>query len=134
MLAVASVLEADPRVPLLVATPFCSGMSRTSGPCGAVTGGVIGIGIGLGRDTTVTSVEPSYDATRRFVEAFASRFGSRECTQLTGCDLSTPEGRAAYPHSDARQRCSEYVRWASECASALALGLDGPDAEVEEEA
>lgn len=132
MLAVASALDTDPRVPLQVATPFCSGMARTSGVCGAVTGGLIGIGLGLGRDESQTSIEPSYAAARAFIDAFTARFGSSECTALTGCDLSTPEGRAAYPKSEARPRCTVYVRWAARNASALALGMDLGDSTGEE--
>jgi C_GCAxxG_C_C family probable redox protein len=126
VLAVASVLEIDPAIPLRVATPFCSGLSRTSGLCGAISGGVIGIGLALGRDEAEASVDPSYQATRLLIEGFTERFGATGCTELTGCDLSTEEGRDAFPRSGARQRCTEYVMWASDRAGRLALGDDAP--------
>lgn len=116
MLAVASEMDVDSDVLLRIATPFCSGMARTSGMCGAVTGGVMAIGLSLGREDPEASTGPSYEATQRFLEEFVERFGSSNCTELTGCDLSTPEGRAAYPDSSSRALCSEFVRWAAEAA------------------
>lgn len=121
MLAVASAMEADAPLMMRVATPFCGGMSRTSGLCGAVAGGVICIGLSLGRSAPDEPIEPSYTAGATFVRRFEAEFGSRDCTALTGHDLSTPEGLTAYRSGGARARCAEYVRRAAEISLELAM-------------
>lgn len=121
MLAVAGALDVDSDLLLGLATPFCGGMSRTSGLCGAVAGGVMGIGIALGRSGPDDPVAPSYEATQHFVTQFEAEFGSRDCTDLTGCDLSTPEGQATFREGNLRERCSVFVRRAAEITARLAL-------------
>ncbi len=79
-----------------MATGFCSGLSRTSGFCGAVTGGIMAIGLVRGRTSSSDSVEPCYSAVQEFLRAFEQEHGSLDCTPLLGCDLSTPEGQTAY--------------------------------------
>lgn len=124
MLAVASALDVDSGPLLKIATPFCGGMSRTSGLCGAVGGGVIVVGSVFGRDEHEDSVEPSYAATGTLIRQFESEFGSRDCTDLTGYDLSTPEGLAAFRSSDRKQRCSAFVRRAAELSASLVREQD----------
>ena len=57
-----------------VATAFCSGMSRTCGTCGALTGAVMGISAVLGRNSADESVEETYKATGLMVEKFENKF------------------------------------------------------------
>ncbi len=79
-----------------MATGFCSGLSRTSGYCGAVTGGIMAIGLIRGRTSSSDPVDPCYSAVQTFLHDFEAAHGSLDCTPLLGCDLSTPEGQAAY--------------------------------------
>src|ERR1035437_7041682 len=53
-----------------VATAFCSGMARTCGPCGALTGAMMGLSLGLGRSDITGTVQPSYTATQRLIQEF----------------------------------------------------------------
>ena len=79
-----------------MATGFCSGLSRTSGPCGAVIGAVMAIGLIQGRQTQKDSVDPCYKTVQDFMTAFKAEHGGQDCTELLGCDLSTPQGQEAY--------------------------------------
>jgi len=89
-------------------------MSKTSGVCGAVAGGVIAIGLALGRDVAGQSAEQAAEVTRTFVGEFERQFGSRNCTELLGCDLSTAEGRATFDKEHLRDRCAGFTRNAAE--------------------
>ena len=57
---------------------FCSGMARTCGTCGALTGAVMGVSLGLGRESTNDSVAKSYEATQSLVTQFESEFGAKK--------------------------------------------------------
>ena len=102
------------------ATAFCGGMSRTCGPCGALTGGVMAIGLALGRSEPREDVQPAYGAAQRLIAEFEAQFGSRDCRELLGgCDLGTPEGRAMFKLRGLRSRCVEYTGRAAEIAARL---------------
>ena len=75
-----------------IATGFCGGISRTGGLCGAVSGGVMALGLAFGRQTPQDSREPAFTAVQAFLTGFEARFGSLTCPGLTGCHLGTPEG------------------------------------------
>jgi len=98
-------------------------MSKTSGVCGAVAGGVIAIGLALGRDAAGQSAEPAGEMTRALVGEFERQFGSRDCTALLGCDLSTAEGRATFDEQHLRDRCVGYTRRAAELVARGVLQL-----------
>lgn len=102
------------------ATGFCGGMSRTCGPCGALTGGVMAIGLVLGRNRGADAAQPAYAATQRLIAEFEAQFGSRDCRELLdGCDLGTAEGQATFQARGLRSRCVEYTRRAAEIAATL---------------
>ena len=79
-----------------IATGFCGGMARTAGPCGALTGGIMAIGILYGRKSTDDSHYKAFALTERLVHDFEKQFGSRNCSDLLGCDISTKEGEAVF--------------------------------------
>jgi C_GCAxxG_C_C family probable redox protein len=99
------------------ATAFCSGMSRTCGTCGALTGAIMGVSLSFGRSTVDDSVEHSYIATQQVIRAFEKEFGSRDCkVLLDGCDLSTPEGQAVFKEQNLSERCMQITCKAAEIA------------------
>ena len=53
-----------------IATGFCSGISRTGGMCGAVSGGIMGIGLVAGRNSPAESFEPAYAFVQQLINAF----------------------------------------------------------------
>ncbi len=100
-----------------MATAFCSGMARTRGSCGAVTGAMLGLGLALGRDAPEASVQRCYEATQNFLQVFEQRFGSSNCqVLLDGCDLATPEGQVMFKEQGLRARCREFTGAAAELA------------------
>ena len=108
------------------ATALCSGMARTRGPCGALTGAVLGVGLVLGRSSSAESVEPCYLATQRLIQMFEKEFGSRDCyTLLDGCDLNTPTGQAEFKGKKLGLRCLQYTGGAAEMAARVISASDG---------
>lgn len=102
-----------------IATAFCSGMARTRGTCGALTGATMGVSLALGRTQAKESVNPSYEATQRLVRQFEQEFGARKCHLLLGCDIGTPEGQAEFRAKGLGERCARYTGRAAEIAAQL---------------
>ena len=101
-----------------MATGFCSGMSRTCGTCGALTGGIMGVGMVLGRASSKESAQPAYEATQQLIREFEKEFGSRDCMALLdGCDLGTPEGQATFIRTGLAARCVRFTGAAAEMAA-----------------
>jgi C_GCAxxG_C_C family probable redox protein len=89
----------DPNIPK-IATGFCGGISRTSGMCGALAGGIMALGLLCGRSTPTDPKEQCYTLTYHLVNLFREKFGSTQCTKLLDCDISTAEGARKYVESD----------------------------------
>jgi len=109
-----------------VATAFCSGMARTCGTCGALTGAIMGVSLVLGRSSAKDSVQPSYTATQQLIREFEKEFGSRDCrTLLDGCDLDTPEGQAIFKNRELGRRCLQFTGKAAEIAARVIVENTG---------
>ena len=124
--------EAGQPVSPRLATGFCSGLSRTGGPCGALMGAVLAVNLLTGRDDPAADREKdilhaNYALVDELVERFQERFGATACTELTGCDLSTPEGSLRYREENKYDRCRELIAGAIE--DALIVLAERPDAE-----
>ncbi|MFH1908702.1 MAG: C-GCAxxG-C-C family protein [Chloroflexota bacterium] len=76
---------------LKIAAPFGGGMARTGGTCGALTGGLMVIGLKAGY-TTPDGKDETYALARDFLRRFEQRHGALLCRELIGCDLSSPAG------------------------------------------
>lgn len=118
VLAIAEAQAIESDILPKIATAFCSGMSRTSGTCGAVIGAVMGVSLLFGRSTAEESNEASYCLTQEFLDAFEKEFGSINCRELLdGCELNTPEGQAMFNDQEFKKlRCSRFVGKAAEIA------------------
>ncbi len=79
-----------------IASGFCGGMSRTAGLCGALVGGIMAFGVLFGRNSSADSPKKIYALSERLVRDFEKQFGSRNCSDLLGCDISTREGEAVF--------------------------------------
>jgi len=79
-----------------IASGFCGGMSRTDGLCGALVGGIMALGILHGRKSSKDSPQKIYGLTERLVQDFENSLGSRKCSSILGCDISTREGEAEF--------------------------------------
>jgi C_GCAxxG_C_C family probable redox protein len=109
-----------------MATGFCSGMGRTGGTCGALTGATMALGLTLGRRESSDSVEPAFAAVQALVSRFAEEFGATGCKELLGCDGATPEGRLYFKDHQLWRRCRVFTARAADlCNEIAAAGVEG---------
>jgi len=102
-----------------IATGFCSGVSRTCGMCGAVSGAIMAINLFTGRNSPNESVMESYNAVRKLLRMFENRFGSTNCKELVGCDLGTEEGQNFFKSNNLALQCRRYTEEATGIALLL---------------
>lgn len=83
----------DPDTAKKIACGFGGGISKTGNICGAVSGAILAIGLKYGKtkqgDDAAT--EKTQELTRQFIREFTARYGSINCTELLGYNLSYPE-------------------------------------------
>jgi C_GCAxxG_C_C family probable redox protein len=89
------------------ATPFGGGIGRSEDLCGAISGGVIAIGVCGGRALSSEDRLVSYDIGGRFYKLFVDKFRSASCKVLNRSDFKSPEHRI---------RCGQYVSGATVAA------------------
>jgi len=94
--AVAMENRVDADILPAIATGFCGGISRQALMCGAVTGGIMGLGLVLGRNKPGDTADSCYAAVTRFLEVFKEAHGSLNCKDLIGYDLGIPEQLEAF--------------------------------------
>jgi len=104
------VLDADPGL-LTVGRYFGGGIAGMGEICGAISGSAMALGM---RDMLLggqsDDLRPSTaDTLREMMREFEASFGCRRCRDLTGFDLTTPEGHDAFVASDIHNRCADYV-------------------------
>ena len=102
---------------LKVSGGFGGGMGRKQEVCGAVTGGIMILGLRRERATRGSPVtEDLFRATREFMDGFAARNGSYLCRDLlSGYDLSSAEGYRRIVEAGLFAKvCKECVRCAEE--------------------
>jgi C_GCAxxG_C_C family probable redox protein len=81
---------------LKIPTGLGAGMGRKQEVCGAVTGGILVLGLRHGRGSTddPSATEQTYLKTRELMDRFAAKHRSCLCRQLLqDYDLATEEGR-----------------------------------------
>jgi C_GCAxxG_C_C family probable redox protein len=121
------LLEHEPNL-VTVARYFGGGIAGMGEACGAITGAALSLGM---RDFHLAE-EPADLGPRtrallqELMRGFAVEFGASRCADLTGCDLSTPEGHAVFAASEARKRCPEYVGWMCDRLAPLLFDPDVP--------
>ncbi len=87
-------------------------MCRQGHVCGAVVGGLMAIGLVKGRSTTAQPPKAAMEAGTALQSRFQAAFGAINCRDLTGCDLSTPEGQQRFMATGQHEKCTPYVEWA----------------------
>lgn len=118
----------DPKQYVRLATGFCSGVSRTCGQCGAVSGAIMGIGLFAGRHSSADEVDPAYHLVQEFLHRFRKRYGTINCLELTGCDFASPEGQARFKEEGLIDQCRDYAAF----AVATSLELLGDEGWIED--
>jgi len=101
---------------LKMASPFGGGVSRRGHICGAVTGGLMALGVARGADTPLGK-EPAYRLGQEFMTRFEARHGSIMCRVLLDFDISTEAGwQQAREKGLFKTICPQFVRDAVEIA------------------
>ncbi len=77
---------------LKMASPFGGGVARRGQVCGAVSGGLLALGLARGADDP-SGKEAAYQLGQQFLTRFESRHGSILCRDLLGVDISSDAGR-----------------------------------------
>ena len=96
-----------------MAAGFGGGMMRGD-TCGAVTGGLMALGLAFGEDP-----ERMHEKVQQFQKAFSDRFGSTVCRELVGFDYSVPGERRKAIAAGAEENCPEFVAEAAEMIEKL---------------
>jgi C_GCAxxG_C_C family probable redox protein len=96
-----------------IATGFCSGVSRTCGTCGAVSGAIMVLSLFYGRSLPGESIETCYNTVQKMTDMFEIKFGSTNCKQLIGCDLATEEGQNTFKSNNLIDQCRNYTEEAT---------------------
>jgi C_GCAxxG_C_C family probable redox protein len=88
---------------LRLACGFGAGMGRKEEVCGAVSGGILVLGLrhGRGEHDDRSATETTYAKTRDLMDRFQAKHGSVLCRKLlNGCDLTTAEGQKSFKEKD----------------------------------
>jgi len=96
-----------------IATGFCSGISRTCGLCGAVSGAILAVSMLFGRDSPDQPLDTIYSMVQQMLERFERTFGETGCKELIGCDLRTAEGQKTYLTENLYENCKSYIEEAT---------------------
>ena len=96
-----------------IAAGFGGGMFRGD-TCGAVTGGIMALGVAFGDDS-----DKMHEKVHQYQEAFRVRFGSTICRELLGFDYSIPGERERSIAAGAKEKCAEFVAEAAEMVEKL---------------
>ncbi len=89
-----------PEVALMMATPFGGGFGCSEDTCGALTGGLLGIGAKLGRTEAKVNKDQCYKAAKELHGCFVRKFKTTQCKALNKGDFNSQEHE---------QRCKEFV-------------------------
>ena len=113
-----------------MATGLGAGMGRRGKVCGAVTGGILALGLRYGRGSQQdrSATVQTYQKTQELMARFEKRQGSCLCrVLLDGCDLRTAEGQQYFKEHDLlHQRCLGCVQ---NVVEELAAMLEAPMAQ-----
>ncbi len=116
-------LGLDAERALKVATGLGGGMGGRGEVCGAVTGGILALGLkyGRGEKEEKSVAQQAYQKTGELMAAFERVRGSCMCrTLLGGCDLRTPEGMRRFREENLHQKvCVGCVRTAGELLAGM---------------
>ncbi|MGE5633098.1 MAG: C-GCAxxG-C-C family protein [Caulobacteraceae bacterium] len=114
VLAVCDYLGKDKELPLKIATPFGSGMSRNGSNCGALNAAFICMGMEKGRKSNEDGRDASYLPADRIFNKFKEKYGSSCCYDITGINMKNPEELARKKEWMHKELCGPLVRQVTE--------------------
>ncbi len=99
---------------LKTACGFGAGMARKEEVCGAVTGGILVLGLRYGRGGREdrSAMELTYLKTRELMDKFSRNHGTYICRDLlNGCDLTTEQGQTYFRENELlKKTCTPCVQ------------------------
>jgi len=116
LLAMQEFWEVENPLEPKVASAFGGGIGRRGSLCGALTGGVISIGLRYGTNAPSSDTRgKAYSMALEFYGRFEKECGSVLCRDLIGYDLTNPEELEAARSADVfRRKCVHFIRKAVE--------------------
>ncbi len=95
-----------------VATGLGGGIGRSGSVCGALTGGVLALGLKYGtNESSAEKRKEAYEKSSRLYKRFRTEFGTVLCKELIGYDLSNPKELEEAQKADVFQnRCTNFIR------------------------
>ena len=125
------VLGCDPDL-VTVGRYFGGGIAGMGEACGAITGTAMALGVrDLRLGERVDELRPrTADNLKQMLRDFTEKFGCRRCSDLTGFEMSTPEGHDAFMASDKRTLCADYVGYMCDRLAPLLTDPEGAGAGV----
>jgi len=98
-----------------IASGFGAGFGRLGYACGALTGSMLGLGALYGRDTSGGDRDRIYSRVVKLEQEFREKFGTINCREIIGFDMTVPEEMKAAKESGVFEtKCAECVRAAAE--------------------
>jgi C_GCAxxG_C_C family probable redox protein len=104
-----------------IATPFRGGLCGTQQVCGAVTGGLMALGMRMGRDAGTENSDACLEKGRAFMRAVREEYGSLACLDITGLDRTDPAQEEKF---HGRERIELCVRLVMRCCRWLAENVE----------
>jgi len=120
LLAISDYLKIRNELIPKIATGFGAGIGGRGEVCGAISGGIIALGLEFGRNNAKKQKMNPYWFAMKLVERFEKEFGHLTCRELTGCDFNTEMGRRKYADQKMwEMKCCQYI----ETATAIVFDL-----------
>lgn len=104
---------------------FGGGMGRKGHVCGALTGALMALGVGLNPADAKSPAAKEQAAVlaQELLARFAAKYGSINCRELTGFDLSAPDGHKKAAEAGVfKDKCRLYVQDAALMVEELLAG------------
>ncbi len=104
LLAVSQEFGIESEVIPKIASCFAGGIGNSGSVCGAVTGAVMAIGLIANAGETMDDYLKKLSLAQEFRQRFEDEMKTIDCHELTGSDLTTPEGINEFIKSDIPQK------------------------------
>lgn len=101
---------------------FGGGIGRKGHICGALTGALMALGVGLNPTDPKSALAKDQAATlaQQLLQRFTAKHGSINCRDLTGFDLSAPDGHKKAAEAGVfKEKCRCYVADAAQLVDEL---------------
>jgi len=104
LLAVSQEFGIENEIIPKIASCFAGGIGNSGSVCGAVTGAVMAIGLIVKEGDSMDDYLKKLSLAQEFRQRFEDEMKTINCHELTGADLTTPEGIDEFMKSDIPQK------------------------------